>query len=124
MFLIEANKIRRLLHLSYIGHVKASDFRHSQKELDVILSELPAPFHVLADMSHMASMEITCEDEIVRMMELCNQRGLETVIRVIPEPQRDIGMNILSAFHYPRRVRVITCKTLEEALQHAWDAAP
>jgi hypothetical protein len=38
------------------------------------------------------------------------------VVRVIPNPQKDIGLNILSLFHYRRRVRIVTCETLEEAM--------
>jgi hypothetical protein len=39
------------------------------------------------------------------------------VVRVIPDPQKDIGLNILSLFHYRRRVRIVTCKTLAEAMK-------
>jgi len=49
------------------------------------------------------------------MMDLCNKKGVETVVRVIPDPHKDIGLNIMSLFHYRRRVRVVTCQTLEEA---------
>jgi hypothetical protein len=37
------------------------------------------------------------------------------VVRVIPDPQKDIGLNILSLFHYRKRVRIVTCETLDEA---------
>ena len=39
------------------------------------------------------------------------------VVRVIPDPYKDIGLNIVSLFHYPRRVRIVTCETLEEAMR-------
>jgi hypothetical protein len=50
-------------------------------------------------------------------MDLCNKHGIEMVVRVIPDPQKDIGLNILSLFHYRRRVRIVTCKTLAEAMR-------
>jgi hypothetical protein len=40
---------------------------------------------------------------------------VELVVRVIPDPTKDIGLNILSVFHYRHRVRVVTCQTMEEA---------
>jgi len=43
--------------------------------------------------------------------------GVELVVRVIPDPHKDIGFNILSLFHYRRRVRIVTCPTLEEAMK-------
>jgi hypothetical protein len=42
---------------------------------------------------------------------------VEAVVRVIPDPQKDIGLNILSLFHYRRRVRIVTCATLGEAMK-------
>ena len=30
---------------------------------------------------------------------------------------KDIGFNIMSLFHYPRRVRIVTCEALEEAMK-------
>jgi hypothetical protein len=40
---------------------------------------------------------------------------VDLVVRVIPEPGRDIGMNILTVFHYPHRPRVVTCQNLTAA---------
>jgi hypothetical protein len=39
------------------------------------------------------------------------------VVRVIPDPQKDIGMQIMSLFHYDRRVRIVTCESLAEAMK-------
>jgi hypothetical protein len=37
------------------------------------------------------------------------------VVRVIPDPHRDIGMTIMSVFHYRGGVKIFTCQTLAEA---------
>jgi hypothetical protein len=52
---------------------------------------------------------------IRRIMDLCNQRGVAMVVRVIPDPQKDIGLNIMSLFHYKRQVRIVTCQNLAQA---------
>jgi hypothetical protein len=36
-------------------------------------------------------------------------------VRVIPDSRKDIGLNIMSLFHYRRGVRIVTCETLAEA---------
>jgi hypothetical protein len=50
-------------------------------------------------------------------MELMDQHGVEIVVRVIPDSAKDIGLNIISIFHYPNRPRIVTCQTLTEAAQ-------
>jgi hypothetical protein len=37
------------------------------------------------------------------------------VVRVIPDPRRDIGLKIMSAFHYRGDVKIVTCETLAQA---------
>jgi hypothetical protein len=48
-------------------------------------------------------------------MELFKTRSIGTVVRVIPDPEKDIGFNILSLTHYRRGVKIVTCETLAEA---------
>lgn len=47
-------------------------------------------------------------------MELLDRSGVGTLVRVIPDPCKDIGMNILTLFHYPHRPRVMTCENMNE----------
>jgi hypothetical protein len=37
------------------------------------------------------------------------------VVRVIPDPHRDIGLQIMSIFHYGGDVQIVTCETLVQA---------
>ena len=60
-------------------------------------------------------MEVTCAPHLKRIMELCNAKGVSTVVRVIPDPRRDIGLQIMSSFHYGPDVRIQTCPSLDEA---------
>jgi hypothetical protein len=117
MILVVTNRVRRLLHLSYIGHVSVEDLQQIREELVLLLEDLPAGFTLLTDLSHLGSMDSACEAEIAQVMELSEQKGIGTVVRVIPDPQKDIGFNILTAFHYSRQVKVVTCKSMEEAIR-------
>jgi len=70
---------------------------------------------MLTDLSGMASMDIACMPFIKNNMDFCNRRGISKVVRVIPDPEKDIGLNILSLFHYRRGIAIVTCANLEEA---------
>jgi hypothetical protein len=115
MFLATANKAKRLLHLSYIGNVGAEELRLGINNVSELLRDLAADVRVLADLGRLESMDIECVPEIGRAMELLEQHGVEMVVRVIPDPTKDIGMNIISAFHYHNRPRTVTCETMCEA---------
>ena len=39
------------------------------------------------------------------------------LVRVIPDPTKDIGLDILAIFHYRHRPRMVTCKNLVEAME-------
>ncbi|HWI59533.1 MAG TPA: hypothetical protein VNZ22_20055 [Bacillota bacterium] len=116
MLLAATNKGKRLLLLSFIGQVTVAELQQSHTEVLELLAELPTGFRLLTDLSHLQSMELGCEAEIARVMEFLGQKGLGWAVRVIPDPQKDIGFNILTAFHYPpSQVRVSTCQSMEEA---------
>jgi hypothetical protein len=116
MLLVTSNKSKQLLFLSYIGHVRAEEFERKQEEFVAQLEELLPGFRLLVDFSRLESMELDCEPGLGRMMDLIGQAGVGLVVRVIPEPDKDIGMNILTVFHYRRRPRAVTCKSLAEAV--------
>jgi hypothetical protein len=115
MLLVTSNKSRQLLCVSYIGRVRPEEFRRCLEDLTAQLQELSAGFRLLADFSQLESMQLDCEAELGRMMELIGQAGVDLVVRVIPDPSKDIGMNILTAFHYPHFLRVVACQNLIEA---------
>jgi hypothetical protein len=61
-------------------------------------------------------MDTECLTYIRSSMDILNKKGVAMVVRVIPDPQKDIGFNILSLFHYRHDVQIVTCGTLEEAM--------
>lgn len=67
-------------------------------------------------MSGVKSMSTSTAHYIGQIMELGTQKGLESVIRVLPaEARNDIGFAIMSQFHYNPDVRIVTRDNLEEA---------
>jgi hypothetical protein len=51
-------------------------------------------------------------------MDALAEKGVASVTRVMPDPHKDIGFNILSQFHYGPEVQIETFQTLADALQN------
>jgi hypothetical protein len=117
MFLATSNKIQRLLCLNYVQRVLPGELELAHDDIQALLADLPQGFRLLADLSQVEFMDPECMTEIGRTMELFDQAGVGLIVRVIPDPAKDIGMNILTAFHYPHHPRIITCKNLAKAFQ-------
>jgi len=117
MFLVTANKPKRLLYLNYVGQVQPHELSEARADLNAFLAELPPDLRVLADFSQLVSMDPECAPELGRAMDLLAQHGVSLIVRVMPDPTKDIGLNILTIFHYPRHPRVITCENLAAALR-------
>ena len=115
MFLATSNKAKRLLCLSYIHQVRPEELAREEENVKALVAELPPGFRLLVDLSRLESMELECLKVIGRMMELFDRSGAGMVVRVIPDPSKDIGLNIYSIFHYPHRPQIVTCRTMNEA---------
>jgi len=117
MLLVTSNKSKQLLSVSFIGEVRPAEFPAGRSELATELAGLAPGFHYLADYSQLASMNPDCAPEMGLTMDLIGKAGAGLVVRVIPDPTKDIGMNILTIFHYPQQLPVVTCQTLAEAIR-------
>jgi anti-anti-sigma regulatory factor len=116
-FSVSTDATSNLLSVRLLGNIDPDSM---QACVDQIASQLPAlatGFAMLTDLSELNSMDTRCVPEVERMMDLCRKKGVSMVVRVIPDPAKDIGFSILSLFHYPHNVHIVTCPTLAEA-QH------
>jgi hypothetical protein len=117
MYTAELDESKRLLKIICCQRVDAEEVERCANELPALLAELQAGFRLLTDFSRLESMDVTCAPHIQRIMDLCNAKGVGTVVRVITDPHKDIGLNIMSLFHYGPGVRIVACDTLEEAMK-------
>ncbi len=116
-FEVEVDAVRNIARLRYFGNVTAADMKACVEQVEGILPQMRAGFEALVDLSGLESMELDCGPHIARIMDLCKARGIRRSVRVIPDPSKDIGLNILSLTHYRGEVQTITCRTLAEAEQ-------
>ena len=114
-FKIQLDAPRNLLRIRYLGEVTSAGMAACVKELETLLPSMHAGFTVLTDLSAVDAMALDCVPHLTRIMDLSKAHGIGTVVRIIPDRDKDIGFNILSIIHYRRGVKIITCETLAEA---------
>lgn len=115
MVLVSVNKGKQLLIITFAGQVTAEQIHESFDDVAALISDLAPGFAALADLTSLESMSDDCAPGIAKFMDLCAQKGVKRIVRVIPDPTKDIGLTILSRFHYPNKPRMVICKTLAEA---------
>jgi hypothetical protein len=119
MFLTELNRSQRLLKITVTGHSTPEEARSCLENLQSLLTDFQPGLRLFADLSGVLSMPTTAAPYIGQFMELCAEKGVELVVRLLPtEPSKDIGFAIMSHFHYPPGIRIVTCATREEAASH------
>jgi hypothetical protein len=111
----EVDRPRNRFVIRYSGKVTPEETEKGLEQFRVGLPQLQTGFRLLADLTDLESMDMKCAQFIEMAMDLCNEKGTSIVVRVIPDPHRDIGMAIMSIFHYRGDVRIITCQSLAEA---------
>ena len=117
MVLVTSSKVQRLLYMKFIDKVTAAEMRARHSEVQALVAEFDSGFRLLNDMQELQLMEDDCALVIADMMDLFKANGIELVVRIIPDPRKDIGLNILSVFHYGRNVRTVTCDTMAEGFK-------
>ncbi len=105
----------KLLRMSFAGTISGADMEPNAAEIEAALPTLQRGFFLLTDLSGLQSMDLSCVPHIQKTMELLRDHGVRRVVRIIPEPDKDIGFNIMSLFHYSRDVKVVTCENQAEA---------
>ncbi len=101
--------------MSYIDHVTAAELQSGYADLEALVADLPVGFKMLVDLDRLDSMDADCIGELGKIMELLDQRGMKQVVRVIPDPTKDIGFNILARFHYRNNPQMNNCHTMLQA---------
>lgn len=118
MYLTEFDRSRRLMKITVAGDTIAEEVRSALEDLRALLIDVQPGFRLLADLSGLVSMPTSVAPHIGQVMDLCAEKGVALVVRLLPpDPSKDIGLAIMSHFHYPPHVSMVTCATMEEAMQ-------
>jgi anti-anti-sigma regulatory factor len=115
MFSVELNQPENVLVIGYAGNVSPEEAHRCAQEVQAGLTGAQPGFRLLVDLTGLESMEMACSPVIGSIMEMCNAAGVAEVLRIIPDPTRDIGLQIMSFFHYGNDVYIRTCSSAAEA---------
>jgi len=117
MFVVETDTTQQLLVLSIAGAVTPNESRETLARVREKLETMSPGFVVLVDFRWLQSMPAGSAPFIAEIMDALSAKGVSAVVRVMPDPHLDIGLNILSPFHYGRDVKLMTFETLADAIQ-------
>jgi hypothetical protein len=115
MFEVSFDTTTNLLKINYAGHIVAEEAQRCAERVQSLLSQLQPGFSMLTDLRALEAMDLACVPFIEKVMDWCDDARIKRVVRIIPDSRKDIGLNIMSLFHYRPGVRIVTCRTLEEA---------
>ena len=117
MIKVETDKPRNLVVVTYRGHVNRAEAQQKLLKVIAALEGMEPGFRLLTDFSELESMDYACAPEIEATMDLLRKKGVAEVVRVVPDPRKDIGFAVMSQFHYGHKTPVLTVDSRAEALQ-------
>ena len=103
--------------MSYSQHVGVEQMEDGLETVRGLMAHLKPGFLLLTDLSNLESMDIACASALGGIMDLCSENEMSTVVRVIPDPTKDIGFDLISLFHHQPPIRTQTYKNLAEAIE-------
>ncbi len=117
MYEVETDRARNLLVITFRERVGPAEVALGRAEVAAALEAMDPGFRLLTDLSGLDSMEYACAPEIQATMDLLRKNGVAAVVRVVPDPHKDIGLKVMSYFHYDRETPVLTFDSRAEALE-------
>ena len=117
MYSAEIDRSKRLVVISAVQYVTAEEAKLTAQQLRELLHDVAPGFRVLADFRWLESMDSAAARYVAEIMDTLAEKGVASVTRVMPDPHKDIGLNILSQFHYGPEIQIATFETLADALQ-------
>ena len=116
MYSVESDRSKRLLVISAAGRVTKKEVETVALRVREIMKEITPGFRVLTDFRWLERMDPAAAVPLAGIMDALSKKNVAAVVRVVPDPRKDIGLNILSQFHYGPQIKLATFESLAEAL--------
>ena len=121
MYSVESDRSKQLLVISAAGRVTKKEVESVALRVCEIMKEITPGFRVLTDFRWLERMDPAAAVPLAEIMDALAEKDVAAVVRVIPDPHKDIGLNILSQFHYGPQIKVASFESLAEALSALMD---
>ena len=116
MYSVESDRSKRLLVISAAGQVTKKEVETVALRVREIMKEVTPGFRVLTDFRWLERMDPAAAVPLAEIMDALAAKDVAAVVRVVPDPRKDIGLNILSQFHYGPQIKLATFESLAEAM--------
>ena len=103
------------LIIEFEGNVDVAQAERFYSDVKKILPKRRKGFTLLTDLSSVQNVDLKVQETIKKTMDFFNAQGVSEIIRVIPDADKDIGFNIMSIFHYSKKVKFLTVQSRQEA---------
>ena len=107
---------RNTIIAEFSGKIDVAQAEQFYADIQKTVPQCGKGFKLLTDLSAVETVDLKIQGAIKKVMDFLNQRGVAEILRVIPDPAVDIGLNIMSRFHYSKDVQFLTLQSREEAL--------
>jgi hypothetical protein len=121
MYSVDSDRSKRLLVISAAGRVTKKEVERVALRVREVMKEVTPGFRVLTDFRWLERMDPGAAVHLADIMDALAEKGVAAVVRVVPDPHKDIGLNILSQFHYGPQIKLVTFESLAEALSALMD---
>jgi len=121
MYSVESDRSKRLLVISAVGRVTKKEVESVALRVRETMKEATPGFRVLTDFRWLEWMDPAAAVPLAEIMDTLAEKDVAAVVRVIPDPRKDIGLNILSQFHYGPQIKLVTFESLAGALSALMD---
>ena len=121
MYSVESDRSKQLLVISAAGRVTKKEVESVALRVCEMMKEITPGFRVLTDFRWLERMDPAAAVPLAEIMDTLAEKDVAAVVRVIPDPRKDIGLNILSQFHYGPQIKLVTFESLAEALSALMD---
>lgn len=117
MFQVSLDQPGLVVTVRHSQQVSPEEMRRCLGAVRELMAAVQPGFQLLTDLTHLEFMDLGCAPYIAEIMDLLSEHGIKGVVRVIPNPHKDIGYTLLSYIHYDQSVETITVETLAAARQ-------
>ena len=117
MYAVELDQSKHLLVITATRRVTGEEVKAVAEHVQKLLQDVAPGFRVLVDFRFLDSMDSAAAPHLAEIMETLTEKGVASVARVVSDPHTDIGLNILSQFHYGPDIPIATFNTLADAVQ-------
>jgi hypothetical protein len=117
MYSVESDKTKRLIVITVAGRVTSQEVKAAATKVRDLVKAFEPGFYTLADFRMLTAMDSSAAPYIAEIMDALAKKQVARIVRVVPDPRKDIGLNILSRFHYGPEIEIVTVETLADALE-------